>query len=112
MRTDCKTAERLTVLNALEMSTETAVLEGNKTMRMKPLPGGVNDGLTPIGSLDSKLNGLKDGSCPIRNELNSNLASDAPEGLTHRNGTESPIGFAKRHDGCPTHERPDCIRNP
>ena len=30
MRMDCKTAERFTVLKALEMSTETAVLEGSE----------------------------------------------------------------------------------
>ena len=40
-------------------------------MPVKPLPGGVNNGLTPVGRLDSKLNGLKDGACPIRNKLNN-----------------------------------------
>ena len=83
----------------------------NQTMLVKPLPGGVNNGHTPIGCLDSKLNGLKDGSCPIRNKLNSYLASDAPESLTHRNGTESPIGLAKRHDGRSTYEWLVRIRN-
>ena len=80
-------------------------------MCMKPLPGGVNDGLTPIGCLDSKLTWFEDGPRPVRDQFNRDLASDAPEGLTHRNGTESSIGFAKRHDGCPTYEWPDCIRN-
>ena len=65
------------MLKALEMSTETAVLEGSRTMSVKPLAGGVDDGLATVGGLDAELEGLKDSASLIRDEFNGDLAGDA-----------------------------------
>ena len=74
-------------------------------MSVKPLAGGVNDGLAAFGSLDAKLKGLKDGTCPIRVEFNGNLAGDAANGLSDGDRAKRPDGLTKGHYGRSTNKR-------
>ena len=76
----------------------------DRTVPVVPLASGVDDGLATIWCLQSELYGLKNGACPIRDELNSHLASDTSEGFANIDRTECPVRFAKRLNGRSTDE--------
>ena len=80
-------------------------------MSVKPLAGGVNDGLAAVGSLDAELEGLKDSACPIGDEFNGNLAGDTANCLTNGDRAKRPVGLTKGHDGRSTNERANRLRD-
>ena len=80
-------------------------------MSVKPLAGSVNDGLAAVGKLDAKLKGLKDGTCPIRDEFNDNFAGDAANGLSDGDRAKRPVGLTKGHYGRSTNKRANRLRD-
>ena len=65
----------------------------------KPLPGNMNDGLTPIRRLDPKLQRLDKLTCPLGDQIHGDLASEPADGLTDCDLPRRPVGLAKCHDG-------------
>ena len=80
-------------------------------MSVKPLSGGVDNGLATVRGLHAELQEFKDSACPIRNEFHSNLASDATKGLADGDGTKSPIRLAQSHYGRATYKWANRLRN-
>ena len=74
---------------------------------MKPLSGGVDDGLATIGGLHAELQRFQEGACTLGDEFHGDLAGDTTEGLAYGNRTKSPVGLAQGHNGRATHERAD-----
>ena len=61
----------------------------------KPLPGNMNDGLTPIRRLDPKLQRLENLTCPLGHQIHGDLASEPADGLPDCDRPQRPVELAK-----------------
>ena len=77
----------------------------------KPLPSNMNDRLAPIGCLNPELQRFKNLTCPLGDQIHSDLAGEPADGFTNSDWPQRPIGFAKGHDGRPTNIWPNRLWN-
>ena len=77
----------------------------------EPLPSNMNDGLTAVGWLNPQLQGFKNLTGPLGDQIHGNLTSETADSLTNSDRPQRRVGLAKCHDGSPADVWSDQLRN-